>query len=139
MRHLRDARVSDLDRLSGEELRRARHVISENERVLHGVEALRRQDFTRFGQLMVESQRSMRDDYEISTPELDTFVELASQADALGARLTGAGFGGCAIALMKQAEVERLKATVLRDFEKRGWKQPAFYVFQPAAGAEIVL
>ena len=138
VKQLRDARVADLDRLSGEQLRRARHVVSENERVLQAVEALKRQDFTRFGQLMYESHRSMRDDYEISTPELDTFVELAAQVGALGARLTGAGFGGCAIALMQQADVEGLKSTVLQHFAARGFKEPAFYVFQPAAGAEVI-
>jgi galactokinase len=131
--------VSDLDRLSGEELRRARHVVTENERVLQAVEALRQHDFTRFGQLMYASHRSMRDDYEISTPELDTFVELASASDALGARLTGAGFGGCAIALVREADVEGLKSTVLQHFQQRAFQQPVFYVFQPAQGAEVVL
>jgi galactokinase len=130
--------VSDLDRLSGEELKRARHVVTENERVLAAVEALRRHDFTWFGQLMYASHRSMRDDYEISIPELDTFVELAAASDALGARLTGAGFGGCAIALMKQEDAERLKSTVLQHFEERGFQKPVFYMFRPAAGAEVV-
>jgi len=139
VKQLRDAKVSDLDRLSGEELRRARHVVTENERVLQAVEALGRRDFSRFGQLMYDSHRSMRGDYEISTPELDTFVELAAASDALGARLTGAGFGGCAIALMREADVEGLKSTVLRHFQQRGFQQPVFYVFQPAQGAEIVL
>jgi galactokinase len=139
VKQLRDAKVSDLERLSGEELRRARHVVTENERVLQAVEALRQHDFTQFGQLMYDSHRSMRDDYEISTPELDTFVELASACGALGARLTGAGFGGCAIALMREADVEGLKSTVLQHFQQRGFKQPVFYVFQPAQGAEVVL
>ena len=138
VKQLRDAKVSDLDRLSGEELQRARHVVTENGRVLEAVEALRRQDFVRFGQLMYESHRSMRDDFEISIPELDTFVELATAYDALGARLTGAGFGGCAIALMKHEDVEGLKSTVLQNFEERGFKEPVFYVFQPAYGAQVV-
>ncbi|HJT56074.1 MAG TPA: galactokinase [Ktedonobacteraceae bacterium] len=138
VKQLRDAKVSDLDRLFGEELRRARHVVTENERVLQAVDALKRQNFTRFGQLMYESHRSMRDDYEISTPELDTFVELAAASGAVGARLTGAGFGGCAIALMKPADVEELKSRVLQHFAARGFKEPAFYVFQPAEGAEVV-
>lgn len=139
VKQLRDAKVSDLDRLSGEELRRARHVVTENERVLQAIAALRRHDFTRFGQLMYDSQRSMRDDYEISTPELDAFVALASTYGALGARLTGAGFGGCAIALLREADVEGLKSTVLQYFQQRGFQQPVFYVFQPAQGAEVVL
>ena len=138
VKQLRDASVSDLDRLSGEELRRARHVVTENNRVLQAVEALRRHDFVRFGQLMYESHRSMRDDYEISIPELDAFVEQAAASGALGARLTGAGFGGCAIALMKQEDAEGLQSTVLQNFEERGFKQPVFYVFQPTEGAEVV-
>ena len=139
VKQLRDAKVPDLDRLSGEELQRARHVVTENDRVLEAVEALRRHDFTRFGQLMYASHRSMRDDYEISTPELDTFVELAAKSGASGARLTGAGFGGCAIALIEQADVEGLKSTVLQNFAERGFKKPVFYVFQPAQGAEVIL
>lgn len=139
VKQLRDARVPDLDRLSGEELKRARHVVTENDRVLEAVEALRRRDFARFGQLMYESHRSMRNDYEISIPELDTFVELAAQSGALGARLTGAGFGGCAIALMKQEGVEGLESTVLQDFEERGFKQPVFYAFRPAQGAGVIV
>jgi galactokinase len=137
VKQLRDASVSDLARLSGEELRRARHVVTENDRVLQAVEVLRRHDFVRFGQLMYESHRSMRDDYEISIPELDMFVELAAASDALGARLTGAGFGGCAIALIRAVDVEGLKSKVLQHFQQRGFKEPVFYVFQPAEGAEV--
>ena len=87
---------------------------------------------------MYASHRSLRDDYEVSTPELDTFVELASQSGAVGARLTGAGFGGCAIALIKPEDTEALAHTVQQNFEARGFKQPVFYTFQPAAGAEVV-
>jgi galactokinase len=139
VKQLRDAQVQDLDRLSGEELKRARHVVTENERVLEAVEALRRHDFASFGQLMYESHHSMRNDYEISTPELDTFVELAAQSGALGARLTGAGFGGCAIALIKQEDADELKPTVEQNFAERGFKEPIFYVFRPAAGAEVII
>ncbi|HET9927263.1 MAG TPA: galactokinase, partial [Rubrobacter sp.] len=88
---LRDATEGDLDLLSGAELMRARHVISENARVLEAVEALRDGDFDEFGRLMYASHASLRDDYEVSTPELDTFVETARQHGARGARLTGAG------------------------------------------------
>lgn len=137
IKELRDADLQDLDKLSGEELKRARHVVTENARVLEAVEALRRHDFVEFGQLMYASHQSLRDDYEVSTPELDSFVELARQSGAVGARLTGAGFGGCAIALIKREDTEMLAHTVLQNFAARGFKQPVFYSFQPSAGAEV--
>ena len=138
IKELRDAHVQDLDKLSGEELKRARHVVTENARVLEAVQALRRQDFGAFGRLMYASHQSLRDDYEVSTPELDTFVELARQSRALGARLTGAGFGGCALALIQREDAEALVRSGQHYFEARGFKQPLFYSFQPAAGAEVV-
>lgn len=134
---LRDARLEDLDRLSGEELKRARHVVTENARVLAAVQALRQHDFVEFGRLMYASHQSMRDDYEISTPELDAFVELASQAGALGARLTGAGFGGSAIALLNVADTEALIHSTQQFFEAQSFTAPVFYTFQPESGAEI--
>jgi galactokinase len=135
---LRDAREEDLEQLSGEELRRARHIVSENARVLEAVEALRAEDFKELGHLMYASHASMRDDFEISTPELDTFVELAHGSGAPGARLTGAGFGGCAIALVQDGETGALTQKVLREFAERGFEEPAFYEFVPAAGAEVI-
>jgi galactokinase len=138
VKELRDADLEDLDKLSGEEYKRARHVITENERVLQAVQALQRQDFGAFGQLMYASHLSLRDDYEVSTPELDAFVDMALQSSALGARLTGAGFGGCAIALIRREEVGVLMRNVLHSFEACGFTQPVFYAFQPEAGAEVV-
>jgi galactokinase len=135
---LRDARKEDLERLSGEELKRARHIVSENARVLEAVEALREGDFQEVGRLMYASHASMRDDFEISTPELDAFVELAEESGAQGARLTGAGFGGCAIALVRAGETDTLTRDVLRTFAQRGFEEPAFYEFVPAAGAEVI-
>jgi galactokinase len=135
---LRDARKEDLERLSGEELKRARHVVSENARVLEAVEALRAEDFRELGRLMYASHASMRDDFEISTRELDAFVELAEESEALGARLTGAGFGGCAIALLPPEDVKALARTSREAFTKRGFEEPAFYEFVPAAGAGVI-
>ncbi len=135
---LRDAREEDLDRLSGEELKRARHVVSENGRVLRAVEALQAEDFRELGRLMYASHASMRDDFEISTRELDAFVELAVGPGALGARLTGAGFGGSAIALISAAEAEALADNVRREFAERHFEEPVFYEFRPAPGAEVV-
>jgi len=135
--YLREAGEEDLKRLSGEELRRARHIVSENARVLEAVEALRAEAYRELGRLMYDSHVSMRDDFEISTPELDAFVELAGESGALGARLTGAGFGGCAIALLRSEEADALSQKVLRMFAERGFEEPAFYEFVPAAGAEV--
>jgi galactokinase len=135
---LRDATEGDLERLSGEELRRARHVVTENARVIRAVEALRSKDFEAFGHLMYASHDSMRDDYEISTPELDAFVEIARDNGAPGARLTGAGFGGCAIALMPSGNTETLTEACRRAFADLGFERPEFYEFVPAAGAEVV-
>jgi galactokinase len=135
---LRDARQEDLKRLSGEELRRARHIVSENSRVLEAVAALQARDFRELGRLMYASHASMRDDFEISTRELDAFVALAEESGALGARLTGAGFGGCAIALVPAEEADGLARNVRQAYARRGFEKPTFYEFLPAAGAEIV-
>ena len=135
--YLRDAREEDLKRLSGEELRRARHIVSENSRVLEAVEALRAEDYRELGRLLYASHASMRDDFEISTQELDTFVELAEESGALGARLTGAGFGGCAIALLPAEGADALARETRARFAERGFEEPTFYEFVPAAGAEV--
>ena len=135
---LRDATMADLAKLSGVELKRARHVISENERVLAAVAALRAEEFRRFGQLMYASHCSLRDDFEVSTTELDVFVEQAEQASALGARLTSAGFGGSAIALVDRQAAGVLPDAVRSRFADLGLGEPAFYTFQPAAGAAVV-
>lgn len=101
LRSLRDATPEAVEGLAdGEMRRRARHVVSENARVLAAVEALRAGDDARFGALMTESHRSLAEDYEVSTEALDRLVESALAAGAFGARLTGAGFGGCAVALV---------------------------------------
>jgi len=134
---LRDATEGDLDLLSEAELKRARHVISENARVLEAVEALEDEDFEEFGRLMYASHASLRDDYEVSTLELDTFVRAAQQHGATGARLTGAGFGGCAIALVPQGETEVFTDACEQEFAERAFEKPAFYEFVPSAGAEL--
>src|SRR6266487_5473785 len=139
VRELRDAHLQDLEKLSGEERKRARHVITENARVLEAAQALQRQDFGAFGRLLYASHRSLRDDYEVSTPALNAFVEIAVQSAALGARLTGAGFGGCALALIRSEDAGELAQRVRQYFEACGFKQPAFYPFQPAAGAEVAI
>ena len=138
VRELRDAEESDLEKLSGDELRRARHIISENGRVLRAVEALRKENFAELGGLMYASHASLRDDFEISTPELDAFVETAGENGSWGARLTGGGFGGCAIALLPAPETEALKSSIRRKFDDERFTEPAFYDFQPSPGEKIV-
>jgi galactokinase len=137
VQELRDATEGDLDLLSGAELKRARHVISENARVLEAVEALKERDFQEFGRLMYTSHASLRDDYEVSTPELDAFVRAAEQHGARGARLTGAGFGGCAIALVPRDETAAFSNACEQAFAGHGFEEPAFYEFVPSAGAEL--
>lgn len=97
---LRDAAPADVERLPPSVRQRARHVVAENERVLAAVAALEGADLTAFGRLMTESHRSLTVDYEVSTPALDRLVDAMLAAGAAGARLTGAGFGGCAVALL---------------------------------------
>ena len=98
---------------------------------------LRREDFAGFGRLVYDSHLSLRDDFEVSTRELDTFVETARESGALGARLTGAGFGGCAIALVAASEADILADFTRRRFEGKGFKEPVFYEFRPVSGAEV--
>ena len=97
---LRDATEADLDRLEGELLRRARHVVTENARVLDTVAALRAGRVADIGPLLSASHASMRDDFEITVPRVDLIASTAEAAGALGARMTGGGFGGCVLALV---------------------------------------
>jgi galactokinase len=137
VRELRDAGVSDLSQLSGDELKRARHVVTENGRVLAAVKALDRQDFSELGRLMFASHASLRDDFEVSTAELDAFVEIARQSGALGARMTGAGFGGCALGLIPSEREDELKQLCRHRFLDLGFKEPTFYQVRPTMGAEL--
>jgi galactokinase len=93
---------------------RARHVVSENARVLAAADALARGSLAELGRLMLESHASLRDDYEVSTPELDALVDLFVASGAAGARLTGAGFGGCVVAVAERDRVADLLARMRR-------------------------
>jgi galactokinase len=117
---LRDATIEMLSRLSGDLLKRARHVVTENARVLAAAEALRTADLDRLGALMAESHASMRDDFEASSPEIDLLVELARQANGVvGARVTGAGWGGCTVNLVRENAVDVFAAQVAGEYERR--------------------
>jgi galactokinase len=136
---LRDVSVADLGR--AEELmddvtfRRVRHVVTENQRVLDTVRVLREQGARAIGGLLVASHASMRDDFEISVPELDTAVESALAAGALGARMTGGGFGGAAIALVEQEAVDAVSDAVTGAFAAAGFTSPHLFTVIPSAGA----
>ena len=136
---LRDVSVDDLARarevLDDVTYRRVKHVVTEDARVLESVAALRSGDLERFGRLMDASHVSMRDDFEISVPQLDAVVETAQAAGAVGARMTGGGFGGCAIALVARDQAEPLADEVRRVFADHGWREPASFTVLPSDGA----
>jgi galactokinase len=116
--------------------RRCRHVISENARVLKAGEALRRDDLHSFGQLMNESHHSLRNDYEVSCPELDLMVDLARKVKGVyGSRMTGGGFGGCTVNLVAAEQVGEFKSLVAEGYEKATNLVPDIYVCDLADGA----
>lgn len=136
---LRDVRA---DEIAGIEinaenrvLRRARHVVSEIDRVAEAVEALGRDDFARVGELMAASHASLRNDYEVSSEQLDLLVELAAAQDyVLGARLTGAGFGGCTVNLVRADRVEDFARDVVAPYRERTGLPAVMYVTEPCDG-----
>jgi len=133
---LREATVADLDRLSDPLLlRRARHVVTENDRVVAAGEAMAAGDWAGFGKLMVASHASMRDDFEITCTEIDVAVETALANGAIGARMTGGGFGGSAIALVAQDRVEAFGAAVGAVFAEHGFTAPVIRTVLPSRGA----
>ena len=118
--------------------RRARHVITENVRVLAAAEALGVGNIRRVGELMTDSHRSLRDDFEVSRAELDAMVQIAlAEEGCYGARMTGAGFGGCAVALVARDAAERFAAAVARRYENEVGLTPAVYVCAASAGASV--
>jgi galactokinase len=140
---LRDVSPDELARYAGElpdtVLKRCRHVIGENQRVLDGIEALEQGDAAAFGQLMNASHVSLRDDYQVSCAELDTMVEAAWDAPGVvGARMTGGGFGGCAVALVKDGAAAPFCQQVAGVYERRTGLTPSLYVCTAEAGATVV-
>jgi galactokinase len=140
VRALRDVSLAQLEQF-GQDLpdviyRRCRHVIGENARVLEAGEALERGSLEEFGQLMNESHRSLRDDYEVSCAELDLMVNIARKVKGVyGARMTGGGFGGCTVNLVAAGQVEELKSFVAGDYKQATKLAPEIYVCDPADGA----
>jgi galactokinase len=139
LRALRDATPALVDALEGVARRRARHVISENGRVLDAAAALRAGAIDEFGRLMTESHMSLRDDYRVSSPELDTMVELALDTDGvLGARMTGAGFGGCAVAVVTHAAAGTAADTITTAYRHATGHEGRAIVCSPSNGVEVI-
>jgi galactokinase len=143
---LRDASLDDLEKQYTElpplPHKRARHVISENARTLAAVAVMRRGadpgSGVALGRLMNESHASLRDDFEVSSEELNVMVALAQgQAGCLGARMTGAGFGGCAVALVRTESVDDFTVMIAREYEAKVGLEPAVYICQATGGAEV--
>ena len=138
---LRDVSLADLNRHGGYLHRviykRCRHVITENARVIDAAASLVSGDLIKFGRLMYESHRSLRDDYEVSSPELDTMVKLAREAEGVyGARMTGGGFGGCTINLVKADKVDDFKRLIATGYEQVTGIAPEIYCLTAVGGVE---
>ncbi len=131
-----DAALAQLPELIG---RRVRHIVTENQRVLDSMTALAAADYARLGRLMTASHVSMRDDYEITETSVDLAVETALAAGALGARMTGGGFGGCVLALIRAEDDQKVGDAVRTAFADAGLTEPVAFVGRPSAGARRVL
>jgi galactokinase len=143
IRALRDVSPDDLERLKRRLpeviYRRARHVVNDNARVFQMKEALRKKDLAAAGALMRACHISLRDDYEVSSPELDALAEAAWKVEGCyGSRLTGAGFGGCTVSLVAEEAMPDFQARVAAAYEKAFGRQPEVYVCQAADGVKRV-
>ena len=136
---LRDATLDQVATLTDPvDRRRAHHVVTENRRTLDAVDAMQRGDITTLGHLMIESHLSLRDDYEVSGPGLDAIVEVAGTAPGcLGARMTGGGFAGCAVALVRSADAARFQRALLQRYHFDGHRAQV-WICAPARGASVV-
>lgn len=130
---------AELTALDAEVAKRARHVISENQRVLDAVLALQQGDLPRLGELMGQSHDSMRDDFEITVPQIDYLVELAQLAIGKtgGARMTGGGFGGCIVAVAPVEKVDAVRQIIAQNYEKQTGLKEDFYVCTASQGAAV--
>ena len=142
---LRDATLKDLQssesRLEPVVFRRARHVISEIDRTLTAARAIQAKDWNAVGQLMFASHDSLKNDYEVSCLELDAVVEISrnlKEKGIIGARMTGAGFGGCAVCLVKTEAVRTITKLMDEAYEKATGEQAEIFSSRPAAGARVI-
>ena len=130
------AREQELDATTA---RRARHVVTENARTLAAADAMARGDSITLGRLMNASHQSLRDDFEVSSAALDAIVEIAQhQPGCYGARLTGAGFGGCAVALVKREQSAAFAEAIIQEYERQSALVPQIYVTDARAGAAVI-
>ena len=132
-------REAELTALNALVAKRARHVVTENQRVLDAVEALKHNDLTKLGELMGQSHESMRDDFEITVPQIDYLVELAQLVIGKtgGARMTGGGFGGCIVALAPHDKVEEVRKIIADNYEKQTGLKEDFYVCTASQGVSL--
>ncbi|QDT00017.1 galactokinase [Adhaeretor mobilis] len=143
---LRDITLEKLeayaDKLEPVLFRRARHVVSENERVLKAAEALRAGDWEDVGELMYASHNSLRDDYKVSCPELDVLVNEAhrvgTEGGVIGSRMTGGGFGGCTVTLVAAGKEREIADKICQGYQKETGIEATPFVTKPARGAHIV-
>jgi galactokinase len=141
---LRDVSLDEFEKgksgLSEVVMRRARHIITENQRVLDSIQAMHDNDVIRLGKLLNASHVSLRDDFEVTNDALNQIVEAAQmQSSCYGARMTGAGFGGCAVALVDAVRVEAFVNSVDGEYRKRSGLEPQLYVCKASEGASVVL
>jgi galactokinase len=139
LREVQDRGVAVLDAVTDPvDARRARHILTDNQRVLEVVAALEVSDFTAMGQILTASQASMRDDFEITTDHIDLIADTAVAAGALGARMTGGGFGGCVIALVAAGKVGGVSDAVRRAVDNAGYNTPTITRTHAGPGAGAV-
>ena len=132
------ALVASRKLLTDEESKRAHHAVSEMARTLEAVALLKRKDFVALGSLITQSHISLRDDYEVSCPELNCAVDTALAHGALGARMIGGGFGGSAIALVEQGQIEVIKSEITDAFKAAQLVEPRFFTSLPSEGAKVI-
>lgn len=143
---LRDVSMEEFERkmkeargLSEIAIKRARHIVTENERVLEAIEAMRKGDVKRLGVLFNTSHNSLRDDFEVTNDALNIMVECArDQSGCYGARMTGAGFGGCAVALVEEEKAEAFTKAVSAVYRQRSGLEASIYVCKASEGASIL-
>jgi galactokinase len=143
IRELRDVTLAQLEEHRGvlepKVYSRCRHVITENERVLKAVEAFKKGELQALVPLMRDSHRSLRDDYEVSSPELDMIVSIALETrGVLGARLTGAGFGGCAVALVEASEADQAAQEIPARYQRSTGRSGKGYICEASDGAHVL-